>query len=383
MRVDFNVPLNDGDVINNFRIRAALPTIRYCISRNASVVLMSHLGRPNGEVVPQLSLEHVISELEHLIGKYINFSEDCISDESVTLSESLKPGEIHLLENLRFHKGETANDDDFSRALSRHGDIYVNDAFGTAHRAHASNVGVLKYMKSAAAGILLEKERKYLSEAIKNPEKPFTVVLGGSKVKGKIELIGNLLKYADHILIGGAMAFTFLKARGKNIGGSLVDSENLKTAENLLKQAERKGVSIHLPDDVLATPELSDAAPWRVILLEELEDDEMGVDIGPETCIRFQQILSSSNTILWNGPLGVYEISVFSTGTQSVATMIRERTEDGAKTIIGGGDTAAAIEKLNMQTGFTHVSTGGGASLELLSGNYLPAFKALDKYDKK
>ncbi|NOZ09095.1 MAG: phosphoglycerate kinase [FCB group bacterium] len=382
VRVDFNVPLIDGDVQNDFRIRAALPTIRHCLQRGASVVLMSHLGRPKGKVVPELSLEPVASVLERLLGQVVQFSTDCISEEALAVSNNLGPGQVHLLENLRFHPGETDNDSSFSERLAKHGNIYINDAFGTAHRPHASNVGVLDFFRLSASGFLLEKERKYLSRAIQSPKHPFVVILGGAKVTGKIELIHNLLKQADKIIIGGAMAFTFLKVSGKKVGNSKVEEEKLSIAKKILSEADKNDVEIILPVDVVAAPELDEDSPWRVAKLDELEEDESGFDIGPETSMIFESHLDQAGTILWNGPLGVFEIPAFSTGTHSIAHAIINETEEGAVSIVGGGDTASAIESLELgMDGFTHISTGGGASLELLSGLELPAFKALDDHE--
>ncbi len=382
IRVDFNVPLAEGVVQNDFRIRAALPTIRYCLENGASVVLMSHLGRPEGQVLPGLSMEPLLYSLEDLLDRDVQFSDDCISEEALKLSESLTPGEVHLLENLRFHPGERKNDSVFAKALAGHGDIYVNDAFGTAHRPHASNVGILDYFRLSACGFLLAKERKYLSAAIHSPEHPFVVILGGSKVSGKIELIYNLMKQADKILIGGAMAFTFLKVLGENVGNSRVDDENISIAKKILLEAKKKKVEIILPVDVVAAPELDEDTAWRVAPMEELEDDEIGFDIGPESSMIFDKHLEDAKTILWNGPLGVFEIPAFSTGTHSIAHAIINETEEGATSIVGGGDTAAAIERLDLgMNSFTHISTGGGASLELLSGIELPAFKALDDHE--
>ncbi len=382
VRVDFNVPLADGDVQNDFRIRAAIPTIRHCLNQGASVVLMSHLGRPKGKIVEELSLEPVAYALEGLLAQEVKFSTDCISTEALKVSEKLGVGEVHLLENLRFHPGETNNDAKFSERLAKHGDIYINDAFGTAHRPHASNVGVLDYFRLSAAGFLLEKERKYLSGAVKSPKHPFVVILGGSKVAGKIDLIHNLLKQADKIMIGGAMAFTFLKVLGENVGNSKVEADKLSVAKKILSEAEKQNVEIILPADVVAAPELDTDSPWRVTKLDELEDDESGFDVGPETSMIFESHLEDAGTILWNGPLGVFEIPAFSTGTHSIAHAIINETEEGAISIVGGGDTASAVESLESgMNGFTHISTGGGASLELLSGLVLPAFKALDDHE--
>ncbi len=377
IRVDYNVPMYDGQVQNDFRIRASLPTIKHCLDNGASVVLMSHMGRPKGEVNRDMSLDPIAFDVEDLLDIDVHFSNDCVSPESIKLSQSLKPGEIHLLENLRFHAAETENEDTFSLLLAQHGDVYVNDAFGTAHRAHASNVGVVNHIPVAVPGLLMEKEWQYLSEKLENPEQPYVVILGGAKVAGKIELIHQFMEKANDILIGGAMAFTFLKAKGLNVGGSLVDEENLSIATEILNIAKEKNINIHLPVDVVCASEMSDESPWRVVYLDELKENEMGFDIGPETCMNYEMVLSGAKTIVWNGPLGVTEISAFSTGTQAIASAVQRLTDEGVTTIIGGGDTAAAIEDMGFKDGYSHVSTGGGASLEILSGKKLPAFEAL------
>jgi 3-phosphoglycerate kinase len=378
IRVDYNVPMLEGRVQNDFRIRSSMPTIKYCLNSGASVVLMSHLGRPGGEFDDDLSLDPIAFDVEDLLGIDVHFSKDCISKESIELSHSLKPGEVHLLENLRFHETETTNDDIFSLLLAQHGNVYVNDAFGTAHRAHASNVGVVKHIESVAAGLLMEKEWTFLSEKLAQPQQPYIVILGGAKVGGKIELIHHLLEKADTILIGGAMAFTFLKVQGKNIGASLVDSENLSVAEEILNKANDKNIKIELPVDVVCATGMADDTPWRVASLAEMKSNEMGFDIGPETCMNFEILLSEAKTVVWNGPLGVTEIQSFATGTQAVASAVKFLTDTGVTTIIGGGDTAAAIEEIGFKDGYSHVSTGGGASLEILSGKTLPAFEALN-----
>jgi 3-phosphoglycerate kinase len=377
IRVDYNVPLEDGEVVNDFRIQSSLPTIKYCIENGASVVLMSHLGRPKGKIIESMSLSPVAFHLEELLKTEVMFSDDCISDEAISLSKSMKKGEVHLLENLRFYEGETKNVDIFAKKLAQHADIFINDAFGTAHRAHASNVGVVSFMKETAIGFLMQKEWKYLSESLKTPNKPYAVIMGGAKISGKIELIEQFIDSADFILIGGAMAFTFLKAQGKNVGGSLVDDENIKIATSLLEEAKSKNVQIILPCDVVASPELDEASPWRVATIDELDDDEMGFDIGPETCMNYSMILDTAQTVVWNGPMGVFEIPAFATGTQEIASTLQFMNEDGHITIIGGGDTATALESCGMNEGFSHISTGGGASLELLSGKQLPAFEVL------
>ena len=380
IRVDFNVPLNGGIVLDDFRVRASLPTIKHCLNEGASIVLMSHLGRPNGEIVPELSLDPVAFCLEDLLDREVMFSEDCISDDAIGLSQQMLPREVHLLENLRFHKGETENDPVFSAYLAEHADIYINDAFGTAHRSHASNMGVSAIINETAIGFLMEKELKYLGDTMKTPEQPCVVILGGAKIGDKITLIHNLMEKADAILIGGAMAFTFLKVQGKNVGASLIDQDNLNTAEDILSLAEKTNTNIVLPVDVVAGPKLSDDATWRIAKLDQLKTGEAGYDIGPETTMEFEMILSNAKTIFWNGPLGVSEIPAFSTGTQAIASAVIDQTEEGAISIIGGGDTASALKQYGLEGGFTHISTGGGASLQLMSGKQLPALEALQEY---
>jgi len=380
IRVDYNVPLNGGVVADDFRIRSSLPTIKHCLNEGASIILMSHLGRPKGTVVPGLSLDPVAFCLEELLDKEVMFSDDCISEDAIELSQQMLPGEIHLLENLRFYKGETDNDTEFSKYLAKHADIYINDAFGTAHRSHASNVGVSSFMNDTAIGFLMEKEIKYLVDAMNNPVHPCTVILGGAKIGDKIELIHNIVEKTDTILIGGAMAFTFLKVQGKNVGSSLIDEENLEVAENILRLSEKSNTNLALPVDVVASTELSHDTHWRVSNLEELKDDEAGYDIGPETTMNFELLLSGNKTIVWNGPMGVFEIPAFSTGTQAIASAVRDQTEEGAVSIIGGGDTASALKNYGITDGFTHISTGGGSSLQLMSGKQLPALEALHEY---
>ena len=380
IRVDFNVPLNGGIVVDDFRIRASLPTIKHCLNEGASVVLMSHLGRPNGEIVPAMSLDPVAFCLEDLLGREVMFSEDCISEDAIGLSHQMLPREVHLLENLRFHKGETDNDPEFSSYLAEHADIYINDAFGTSHRSHASNVGVPSIVNEAAIGILMENELKYFGDSMKNPEQPCVLILGGAKIGDKIKLIENMMQKAETILIGGAMAFTFLKVQGKNVGSSLIDEENIITAEKILTLAKDTGTNIVLPVDVVAGPKLSDDGTWRVVNLSQLKNDEAGYDIGPETTMEFEMVLSNAKTIIWNGPLGVSEIPAFSTGTQAIASAVIDQTEDGAISIIGGGNTASALKQYGLDVGFSHISTGGGASLQLMSGKQLPALEALQEY---
>ena len=377
VRVDFNVPLDDGVVDDDFRIQASLPTIRHIIELGGSVVLMSHLGRPHGEVVPKLSLLPVAETLEELLDHDVIFSQDCVSDQAISVSKKLKPGQIHLLENLRFYTGEEANDDEFAARLAQHGEIYVNDAFGTAHRAHASNVGVASHFKERAYGLLMGRELRFLEKQLENPKKPFIVVLGGAKIAGKLELIRHLLDKTDRLIIGGGMAFTFLKAQGYHIGLSLVENDLLEEAGSILKEAEERNISILLPRDLVAANRGHPDAEWRLAGLEDLRPDEMGVDLGPETCADFGMAIAEGKTILWNGPMGIFEYAPFQTGTEIVMSSIAEATRNGAVSIVGGGDSVSAIYKLSEPKHFSHISTGGGASLELLSGNKLPALEAL------
>ncbi len=377
IRVDYNVPLDEGIVDDNFRIRASLATIRYCLDQGAAVILMSHLGRPKGKVVEEYSLLPVAEELRNLLGKEIVFSRDCCSDKALEVSRTLQAGQVHLLENLRFHPGEESNDPDFAAYLAKHGTVYVNDAFGTAHRAHASNVGVAAHFKEAGIGLLMAKEVQFLHEKMGHPAKPMVVILGGAKVSGKLELIRNLLEKADRMLIGGGMAFTFLKAQGKDVGKSLVDDALLEEAGAVIRLAADKGVELLLPTDVVAADNISPSAAWPVTPVSELDQDEIGVDLGPESCALFGSAIMGAKTILWNGPMGVFEYAPFQTGTEIVIASIIEATNAGAVSVIGGGDSAAAIDSLSDPKHFTHISTGGGASLELLGGQSLPALEAL------
>jgi phosphoglycerate kinase len=379
IRVDFNVPLDEsGKIISNFRIRSAIPTIKYCLTQNASIVLMSHLGRPKGQIDQKFSLKPIVEELETLLNTEIFFSDDCISDKSVELSTDLFPGEIHLLENLRFYNEEVDNDNQFSKKLAEHGDVFINDAFGTAHRKHASNDGILDYFNVYGYGFLVDKELKYFDRKLSNPESPYTVILGGAKVVGKIELIESLMERADNFLIGGAMANPFLKILGKNTGAVSIDEENLNIAKLLLEKAKLNNVNIVLPVDVIASNELSDKADWSVMTLEELPSNYYGFDIGPESCAIFNEYLINSKTVFWNGPVGIAEIPQFSIGTQALASTLKTLTEEGVVTVIGGGDTASILMASGYDDSFSHISTGGGASIQLLSGHQLPAFSKLE-----
>ena len=372
IRVDYNVPMLEGRVQNDFRIRSSIPTIKHCLNNGASVVLMSHLGRPGGQFNDDLSLDPIAFDIEDLLNIDVHFSKDCVSKESIELSHSLKPGEVHLLENLRFHDTETTNDDVFSLLLAQHGDVYINDAFGTAHRAHASNVGVVNHIECAVPGLLMEKEWTYLSQKLSNPEQPYVVILGGSKVSGKIEWIDNLIEKADTILIGGAMAFTFLKAQDKSIGLSLCEDDMIEQASKILDLSKDSGTSILLPVDFVCSKNIEDELNTEIFYSENIPDDYIGLDIGPETSMQYSMILSNAKKVIWNGPMGMFEKNSFATGTQSLAYEIKELTNNNnLNSIVGGGDTVRAIKSFTQSKYFTHVSTGGGASLKLLSGDEL------------
>ena len=378
LRVDFNVPMNGGGVSNNFRIKTALPTIKSCIEGGASITIMSHLGRPNGSPSKKFSLMPVGEELAKLLEMPIKFSEDCISSDSIDTSIGLKTGEIHLLENLRFYNEEIENDNQFSRILSRHGHIFINDAFGTAHRSHASNVGVASYFKHAGIGWLMNKELNFLQSLMNKPDRDFTLIVGGAKVGTKIKLIDNFLHKADNIVIGGGMAFTFLKAMGKNIGGSLLEESMIPVALDLINKARMKNVNLVLPVDVICAEKIDCQSIEGIYEIENIPRGVMGLDIGNKTLKLFGSILSSSKTILWNGPMGVFEKKHFSHGTEKLGKILSKLSSKDSKVVVGGGDTAAALELFGLNKDMTHVSTGGGASLELLSGNSLPAIQSLE-----
>ena len=381
IRVDYNVPIQDGCIVDNYRIKKSLPTINYCLDQGASIILISHLGRPKN-IDSAYSLLPVRDELEKLLNKPIIFSNDCISDDSIIKSSSLESGQIHLLENLRFHSGELDNCSKFSQKLSFHGDVYINDAFGTAHRSHASNVGLAELFEEKSYGLLMEKELHYLNDAMKKPITPLTVVMGGAKIKGKIELIENFLNIADNLLIGGALSFPFLKAKGLDIHSPLIDDESLDNANRLLDYAKNNNKEIIFPSDFVTATSIDNVDTIDIKTIENLNSDINCFDIGPETTMIFSEIISQAETILWNGPLGVSENPYFGTGTQQVCRIIEELTNNGVISVLGGGDTASAAKRFSTANNFTHISTGGGASLELLSGKKLPALKALGYYDK-
>ena len=377
IRADLNVPMKGSVVSNNFRIKASLPTIMTCIEAGAAVVIISHMGRPNGKVDESLSLVPVGEELAGLLEMPIKFSDNCISRDAIDTSISLKSGEIHLLENLRFHKEEELNDKEFSSKLARHGQIYINDAFGTSHRHHSSNVGVVPFFKNAGIGWLMDKELKYLDNSMSKPKTPLTIVIGGAKIDTKLKILEKFIEKADNIIIGGGMAFTFLRAKGKKVGGSLVDNSMIEFAKQIMNKALIKGVKIILPIDANCANSLENPSINGIFSIEKIPDNMMGLDIGLETLEKYNSVLSQSQTVLWNGPMGVFEKKEFETGTRAMANHLAECVSNGVKVIVGGGDTAAALEDYGLIKEMTHVSTGGGASLELLSGNALPAITAL------
>ena len=379
MRVDFNVPLSKrGDVTDDTRIRAALPSIDYVIAEGASLVLMSHLGRPKGAKNPAMSLKVVAYHLGGLIDYPVKFVEDCIGDEAQSAVLSLKPGEVLLLENLRFHEEETANDAGFAEKLSRFGDIYANDAFGTAHRAHASTEGVARYFEERVAGFLMEREIEALEGLLVEPERPFVALIGGAKVSSKIGLIENLLDRVDRVLIGGGMAYTFFKAVGLEVGASLVDEGSLDLCRKVMDRSgsgdEKK---LFLPVDTVVAKGIDDDSEQRTVSTGDMPEELVGVDIGKKTVEVFGGELARAKTIFWNGPMGVFEEPGFAEGTKRIARAVAEMTERGATTVVGGGDSVAALGQLHLKEKITHVSTGGGASLELLEGKKLPGIEAL------
>lgn len=373
VRCDFNVPQDEeGKITDNRRIVAALPTIKYLIENGAKVILCSHLGRPKGEFKEKYSLKPVAEELSKLLGKEVKLAKDVIGEDAKKLAQNLQNGEVMLLENVRFHKEEEANDPEFAKSLANLAEVYVNDAFGTAHRAHASTAGVADYLP-AVSGFLIKKELDFMGKALENPERPFVAILGGAKVSDKIGVIENLLEKVDTLIIGGAMAYTFLKSQGIKIGNSLCEEEKLDLAKSLIEKAEQKNVKLMLPLDNVSATSTDDNAEIRVSA--GIEDGFAGFDIGPKTIEAYEKELENAKTVIWNGPLGMFELDRFAKGTESIA---KKLAEIDAITIIGGGDSAAAIEKAGLADKMSHVSTGGGASLEFLEGKKLPGIECLE-----
>ena len=376
MRCDFNVPLDGDKITDDIRIQAALPSIKYLLENGAAIVLMSHLGRPKGEPKPEFSLAPVAKRLTECLGQEVKFvASDVVVDDSVReAAKALKAGEVMLLENVRYRAEEEKNDPGFAKDLSEFGDIFVQDAFGTSHRAHASTTGIADYIP-AVSGFLIEKELNFLGEAVNNPKRPFAAIMGGAKVKDKIPVITNLLDKVDTLIIGGGMAYTFFKAQGYSIGKSLLDEEGLNLALDILKLAEEKGVNFMLPVDVVAADEFANDSPHDVYPVDSIPEDRMGLDIGPETIKKYTEALKAAKTVVWNGPMGVFEMDTFAVGTKAIAECL---AEIDATTVIGGGDSAAAVAKFGLADKMTHISTGGGASLEFLEGIELPGIAIIE-----
>lgn len=381
VRVDFNVPVDSNGIItDDKRIMESLTTINAISSNGGKCILMSHLGRPKGEKNLKYSLSVVAEYLSNVLNKPVLFSDDCIGEDNKEAISNMKPGDVILLENLRFYKEEEMNDPEFAKKLAAYGDIFVNDAFGTAHRAHASTEGVTHFIKTCAAGFLMEKELKYLTAAVADPKRPLCAILGGSKISGKIDVLENLLNIADTILIGGGMMFTFYKALGYNIGKSILEEDKVGLAKDILEKVKTSKTKFELPEDVLMADKFDKDAQTKEMFADRITpdfNDWIGVDIGPKTIHKYKQEILKSNTIVWNGPMGVFEIDIFATGTFEIAKSLAEATFKGATTIIGGGDSASAVAKAGLENKVSHVSTGGGASLEFLEGKKLPGVEAL------
>ncbi len=379
VRVDFNVPLDENlKITDDIRIVSSLATINKIIAEGGKVILMSHLGRPKGKANPKFSLKPVAIRLGELLKKDVKFAPDCIGEEVEKMVDALYPTDVILLENLRFHEEEEKNDPGFAEKLASLGDVYINDAFGSAHRAHASTEGVTKFIKISAAGYLMQKELDYLGTAVSNPKRPYCAIIGGAKISGKIDVINNLLDKVDTMIIGGGMAFTFFKAQGKEIGKSLLEAEKVDLAKELLEKVKKSDVKFLLPTDVVVADEFKNESPAETVKIDNIPSEKMGLDIGPETIKLFISEIDKSKMVVWNGPMGVFEMDNFAKGTFAIANELAIVTADGAVTIIGGGDSSAAISKAGLEDKVSHVSTGGGASLEFLEGKILPGVAALN-----
>lgn len=379
VRADFNVPLKDGVITDDTRIRGAVPTIKYLMDKGAKILISSHLGRPKGGYEKQLSLAPVTPRLSELLGKEVKLVPDCIGPAVGRCIDEMKNGDVALLENVRFYPEEEKNDPDFAKKLAANCDLYVNDAFGTAHRAHGSTEGVAQYLKPAVAGFLLQKELNYLQGAVEKPKRPFAAIVGGSKVSSKISVLEALLDKVDKLVLGGGMVFTFLKARGVNVGASLVEDDQLELAKRLERVAKEKGVQLLLASDVVVADKFAADAAHKVVPVEQIPAGWMGLDIGPQTVAELKKTLADCKTVIWNGPMGVFEFDAFAAGTNAIAATLAELTAKGCVTIIGGGDSVAAVEKAGLADKMSHISTGGGASLELLEGKVLPGVAALNE----